>query len=72
MRRGHSPTVKFPRALGIEAIGLVEEDPLWNLPRGSGLSASGRSSPSVQSGERQQSRAEPSSALGASATRLAR
>jgi NADPH:quinone reductase-like Zn-dependent oxidoreductase len=25
-RQGHSPTVRFPRVLGIEAVGLVEED----------------------------------------------
>jgi NADPH:quinone reductase-like Zn-dependent oxidoreductase len=25
--RGHSPSVKFPRVLGIEAVGLVEESP---------------------------------------------
>src|SRR5271166_6916846 len=26
-RQGHSPDVKFPRILGIEAVGLVEEAP---------------------------------------------
>jgi NADPH:quinone reductase-like Zn-dependent oxidoreductase len=26
-RQGHSPGVRFPRALGIEAVGLVEEVP---------------------------------------------
>src|SRR5262249_39095721 len=26
-RQGHSPTVKFPRILGIEAVGLVEQAP---------------------------------------------
>jgi NADPH:quinone reductase-like Zn-dependent oxidoreductase len=26
-RQGHSPGVRFPRVLGIEAVGLVEEDP---------------------------------------------
>jgi NADPH:quinone reductase-like Zn-dependent oxidoreductase len=26
-RQGHSPNVKFPRVLGIEAVGLVEEAP---------------------------------------------
>ncbi len=26
-RQGHSPGVKFPRILGIEAVGLVEEAP---------------------------------------------
>src|SRR5580704_6552395 len=26
-RQGHSPGVKFPRVLGIEAVGLVEEAP---------------------------------------------
>src|SRR5271157_6482191 len=26
-RQGHSPSVKFPRILGIEAVGLVEEAP---------------------------------------------
>ena len=26
-RQGHSPSVKFPRVLGIEAVGLVEEAP---------------------------------------------
>lgn len=26
-RQGHSPTVKFPRILGIEAVGVVEESP---------------------------------------------
>ncbi len=26
-RRGHSPGVKFPRVLGIEAVGIVEDAP---------------------------------------------
>ncbi len=26
-RQGHSPSVKFPRILGIEAVGVVEEAP---------------------------------------------
>jgi NADPH:quinone reductase-like Zn-dependent oxidoreductase len=26
-RQGHSPNVKFPRVLGIEAVGLVESAP---------------------------------------------
>ena len=26
-RQGHSPNVKFPRILGIEAVGLVEDAP---------------------------------------------
>ncbi len=26
-RQGHSPGVKFPRVLGIEAVGIVEEAP---------------------------------------------
>jgi NADPH:quinone reductase-like Zn-dependent oxidoreductase len=33
-RQGHSPTVKFPRVLGIEAVGLVEEDRSGALQKG--------------------------------------
>src|SRR6267378_5880666 len=33
-RQGHSPTVKFPRVLGIEAVGLVEQAPGDEFPKG--------------------------------------
>ena len=33
-RQGHSPTVRFPRVLGIEAVGLVEEAPGSHFRRG--------------------------------------
>src|SRR5712664_1961761 len=33
-RQGHSPNVKFPRILGIEAVGLVEEAPGGELQEG--------------------------------------
>lgn len=33
-RQGHSPTVKFPRILGIEAVGLVEQAPGNEFRRG--------------------------------------
>src|ERR1700692_4319688 len=33
-RQGHSPGVKFPRVLGIEAVGLVEEAPANEFPKG--------------------------------------
>ena len=33
-RQGHSPGVKFPRILGIEAVGLVEEAPGTNFEKG--------------------------------------
>jgi NADPH:quinone reductase-like Zn-dependent oxidoreductase len=33
-RQGHSPGVKFPRILGIEAVGLVEEAPGHEFSRG--------------------------------------
>jgi NADPH:quinone reductase-like Zn-dependent oxidoreductase len=33
-RQGHSPTVKFPRILGIEAVGLVEQAPGDEFHRG--------------------------------------
>jgi len=33
-RQGHSPNVKFPRVLGIEAVGLVEESPGGEFPKG--------------------------------------
>ena len=33
-RQGHSPSVKFPRVLGIEAVGLVEEAPSGEFVRG--------------------------------------
>ena len=33
-RQGHSPRVKFPRILGIEAVGLVEEAPGHEFSRG--------------------------------------
>lgn len=32
--RGHSPGVKFPRVLGIEAVGLVEESPGGEFAKG--------------------------------------
>jgi len=34
MFRGHSPNVKFPRILGIEAVGLVEESPGGQFTKG--------------------------------------
>jgi len=33
-RQGHSPSVKFPRILGIEAVGLVEEAPGTRFSKG--------------------------------------
>jgi NADPH:quinone reductase-like Zn-dependent oxidoreductase len=33
-RQGHSPSVKFPRVLGIEAVGLVEEAPGGEFRKG--------------------------------------
>ena len=33
-RQGHSPGVKFPRVLGIEAVGLVEQAPGNEFPQG--------------------------------------
>jgi NADPH:quinone reductase-like Zn-dependent oxidoreductase len=33
-RQGHSPDVKFPRILGIEAVGIVEEAPGTNFLKG--------------------------------------
>ena len=33
-RQGHSPTVKFPRILGIEAAGIVEEAPGGEFEKG--------------------------------------
>jgi NADPH:quinone reductase-like Zn-dependent oxidoreductase len=33
-RQGHSPNVKFPRVLGIEAVGLVESAPGNQFPKG--------------------------------------
>ena len=33
-RQGHSPTVSFPRVLGIEAVGIVEEAPGGEFERG--------------------------------------
>src|SRR5258705_13758738 len=33
-RQGHSPGVRFPRVLGIEAVGLVEEAPGGKLRKG--------------------------------------
>src|ERR1700693_6039916 len=33
-RQGHSPNVKFPRVLGIEAVGLVEEAPGGEFHKG--------------------------------------
>jgi len=33
-RQGHSPEVKFPRILGIEAVGLVEEAPAGEFRKG--------------------------------------
>jgi NADPH:quinone reductase-like Zn-dependent oxidoreductase len=33
-RQGHSPGVKFPRVLGIEAVGLVEEAPAGEFRKG--------------------------------------
>jgi NADPH:quinone reductase-like Zn-dependent oxidoreductase len=33
-RQGHSPNVKFPRVLGIEAVGVVEDAPGTNFSKG--------------------------------------
>jgi NADPH:quinone reductase-like Zn-dependent oxidoreductase len=33
-RQGHSPNVKFPRILGIEATGLVEDAPGGEFQKG--------------------------------------
>src|SRR5258705_12212779 len=33
-RQGHSPNVKFPRILGIEAVGLIEQAPGNEFRRG--------------------------------------
>src|SRR5580693_8882367 len=33
-RQGHSPSVVFPRILGIEAVGIVEESPSGEFQRG--------------------------------------
>jgi NADPH:quinone reductase-like Zn-dependent oxidoreductase len=33
-RQGHSPSVKFPRVLGIEAVGVVESAPGREFPKG--------------------------------------
>jgi NADPH:quinone reductase-like Zn-dependent oxidoreductase len=33
-RQGHSPSVRFPRVLGIEAVGVVEEAPSGHFRRG--------------------------------------
>ena len=33
-RQGHSPAVKFPRVLGIEAVGVVEEVPGGQFQKG--------------------------------------
>ena len=33
-RQGHSPSVKFPRVLGIEAVGLIEEAPGGEFSKG--------------------------------------
>jgi len=33
-RQGHSPSVKFPRILGIEAVGLVEDSPGGHFQKG--------------------------------------
>src|ERR1700683_5269872 len=33
-RQGHSPGVKFPRVLGIEAVGLVEQAPGGEFAKG--------------------------------------
>jgi NADPH:quinone reductase-like Zn-dependent oxidoreductase len=33
-RQGHSPGVKFPRVLGIEAVGLVDQAPGGEFPKG--------------------------------------
>src|SRR5713226_5924231 len=33
-RQGHSPNVKFPRVLGIEAVGIVEETPGKEFSKG--------------------------------------
>ena len=33
-RQGHSPGVKFPRVLGIEAVGIVEQAPGNEFPNG--------------------------------------
>src|SRR5215469_14156729 len=33
-RQGHSPGVKFPRILGIEAVGIVDEAPAASFVKG--------------------------------------
>src|ERR1700752_593018 len=33
-RQGHSPDVKFPRVLGIEAVGIVEDAPSSDFSKG--------------------------------------
>ena len=33
-RQGHSPEVKFPRVLGIEAVGMVEDASRRRVPKG--------------------------------------
>ena len=38
-RQGHSPSVKFPRILGIECVGEVEEDPEQVLQKGQKVAA---------------------------------
>src|SRR2546430_1576661 len=38
-RQGHSPSVKFPRVLGIECVGVVEAAPDTNLHAGQTVAA---------------------------------
>ena len=38
-RQGHSPSVKFPRVLGIECVGVVEEDPSGTYAKGTQVAA---------------------------------
>ncbi len=38
-RQGHSPGVRFPRVLGIECVGLVEEAPQCHVTRGQTVAA---------------------------------
>jgi len=47
-RQGHSPNVKFPRVLGIEAVGVVESAPGGEFRKGDTVAtAHGRPGPSV-------------------------
>ena len=40
-RQGHSPGVKFPRVLGIEAVGVVEEAPGGEFRKGDMVATAG-------------------------------